>query len=240
MFAAAASVMTAAISPGWAANAARTASMSLYGSTITSAVVAAGDAGRVGQRERGDPGTGRGQQRVDMAVVAPGELDDLGPAGEPAGQPDRRHGGLGARGDQPHLLDRSRLWRRSPRPAATSPAPGVPNDSPRPTAAGTASSTAGCAWPRIIGPHEPTRSTYSLAVGIGDPGPVAGHHEPGGAADRAEGPDRRVHPARGDRAGPGRTAPRWPVPRRRPSTGVIGHRSPVLRPGQLPASSTAQ
>ncbi len=40
MFAAAASVITAAISPGWRANASRTAARSLYGSTITSAVVA--------------------------------------------------------------------------------------------------------------------------------------------------------------------------------------------------------
>ena len=36
---------------------------------------------------------------------------------------------------------------------------GAPNDSPRPAAARTASTTAGCAWPRIIGPQELIRST---------------------------------------------------------------------------------
>ncbi len=40
MLAGAASVITAAISPGWPANAARTASMSLYGNTNTSPAVA--------------------------------------------------------------------------------------------------------------------------------------------------------------------------------------------------------
>ena len=37
----------------------------------------AGDAGRVGQGERGDAGAGRGEQRVDVTVVAAGELHDL-------------------------------------------------------------------------------------------------------------------------------------------------------------------
>ena len=36
---------------------------------------------------------------------------------------------------------------------------GAPKDSPCPAAARTASTTAGCAWPRIIGPHEQIRST---------------------------------------------------------------------------------
>ncbi len=41
-----------------------------------------------------------------MAVVATGELHDHVAAGEAARQPDRRHGGLGARRDEPHPLDR--------------------------------------------------------------------------------------------------------------------------------------
>ena len=36
---------------------------------------------------------------------------------------------------------------------------GVPNEKPWPTASCTASTTAGWRWPRIIGPHEQTRST---------------------------------------------------------------------------------
>src|SRR3546814_17928725 len=39
-----------------------------------------------------------------MAVIAAFELDDLGAAGKPACQPDGRHGGLGARTDQPNFL----------------------------------------------------------------------------------------------------------------------------------------
>ena len=66
----------------------------------------AGHAGRVGQAERGHAGAGGGEQRVRVAVVAAGELDDFGAAGEAAGQPDRRHGRLGTGVDQAHLLDR--------------------------------------------------------------------------------------------------------------------------------------
>src|SRR5580698_6024721 len=46
--------------------------------------------------------------------------------------------------------------------AASSTSPGVaaPNDVPSESAADTASTTAGCACPRIIGPQEQMRSTY--------------------------------------------------------------------------------
>jgi len=43
--------------------------------------------------------------------------------------------------------------------SSTSRSVGAPKDSPSSAAARTASTTAGCAWPRIIGPHEHTRST---------------------------------------------------------------------------------
>jgi len=43
--------------------------------------------------------------------------------------------------------------------SSTSPCVGAPYDVPREAAARTASTTAGCAWPRIIGPHEQIRST---------------------------------------------------------------------------------
>ena len=45
--------------------------------------------------------------------------------------------------------------------SSTSPCPGVPKEVPRATAAWTASVTTGWACPRIIGPQEHTRSTYS-------------------------------------------------------------------------------
>jgi hypothetical protein len=43
--------------------------------------------------------------------------------------------------------------------SSTSASVGAPNDRPLPAAVRTASTTAGCAWPRIIGPHEQIRST---------------------------------------------------------------------------------
>ena len=45
--------------------------------------------------------------------------------------------------------------------SATSFSHGVPKEVPREAASCTASRTAGWAWPRIIGPQLPTRSTYS-------------------------------------------------------------------------------
>jgi hypothetical protein len=66
----------------------------------------AGHAGGVGQGERRHARTGRGEQGVDVAVVVTGELDHLRPAGEAARQPQGTHRRLGARIDQPHLLDR--------------------------------------------------------------------------------------------------------------------------------------
>jgi hypothetical protein len=40
--------------------------------------------------------------------------------------------------------------------SSTSAAVGAPNEVPRDAASVTASSTVGCAWPRISGPHEQT------------------------------------------------------------------------------------
>ena len=65
-----------------------------------------GDTGRRGQAESGHSRSRIGEQGVDVSVVAPGELHDLGPAGEPASQPHRAHGGLGAGVDQTHPLHR--------------------------------------------------------------------------------------------------------------------------------------
>src|SRR6202021_2216572 len=62
---------------------------------------------RGGRQARGrPPRAGVGQQRVDVTVVAAGELDDLGAAGESAGQSHRAHGGLGAGVDQPDQVNR--------------------------------------------------------------------------------------------------------------------------------------
>ena len=106
MLAGAASVMTAAMRSPCSANAASTASTSLYGTTTVSRGDRGGDAGGVGQAEGRDAGAGRGQQRVDVPVVAAGELHDQVAAGERARQAQRRHRRLGAGGDQADLLGR--------------------------------------------------------------------------------------------------------------------------------------
>ena len=46
------------------------------------------------------------QQRVGVAVVAAFELHDQAPASEAPRQADRRHGGFGARGHEPHEFER--------------------------------------------------------------------------------------------------------------------------------------
>ena len=165
---------------------------------------AGGHAGRAGDGPLdavgGQPGARLGEQGVDVAVVAAGELHDEVAAGEAAGQPDRGHGGLGARGDQAHLLDR-RTARRSPRRARPRARVGVPYDVPRATASATAAWTSGWAWPSSIGPHEQIRSTYSLPSTSLQPGARPGGHETGGPAHRVEGPDRGVHPTRRDPVG---------------------------------------
>ena len=69
-----------------------------------------------------------------------------------ASVPDDTMRAISAQGTSSHTL----LARR------TSASHGAPNDSPRSSWAQTASSTSGGRWPRIIGPHEPMKSTYSL------------------------------------------------------------------------------
>ncbi len=62
----------------------------------------------------------------------------------------------------------SRTWSTGPTrrmisaASSISPSVGVPNESPSSAAFCVAATTAGCACPRIIGPHELTRSTYRL------------------------------------------------------------------------------
>ena len=148
----------------------------------------------VRQPEGRHPGTGRGQQRVHMAVVAAGELDHLGAAGEPAGQPDRRHGRLGAGGHQPHLLDR------------LDPGHDLLGERDLALAGRTEGRTAGDGrlhgrdhlGVRVAEDHRPPRAhevDVLATVGIGEVRTGTGHHEPGRTAHGAEGAHRRVHAA---------------------------------------------
>ena len=87
--------------------------------------------------------------------------------------------------------------------SSTSPGPGVPNDKP---ATGRRLHGAHHRRVGVAQDHRPPRPDevdVLPTVGIGESGARGGHHEPWRSADRAEGPDRGVDPAGGDRAGPG-------------------------------------
>ena len=117
---------------------------------------ALGHAGRAGDAERRDAGAGRDEQRVGVAVVAAVELQDLAPAGEAARDAQRAHRGLGAGGDEAHLLDRGHVAHDPLGELHLAGAGRAVGGPARRRPSRTASTTAGCAWPRIIGPHEPT------------------------------------------------------------------------------------
>ena len=159
-----------------------------------------GYAGSAGHRERGQPGAGRGEQRVDVAVVAAGELHHHVAAGEAAGQPDRRHGRLGAGGHEPdplhrraghHLLGELDL--------------GLRRGAVR-RAAGHRGGHGGLhLGVGVAQQHRPPRADQVdvlVAVDVGQPGALRGPDEPGRAADGVERADRRVHPAGRDPPGP--------------------------------------
>ena len=70
------------------------------------------------------------RKAVDVAVIVAGHLDDLRSAGDPARQPHGRHGRLGARRDEPDLLDRRQPPRRRPRRSRSRARVGAPKLEP--------------------------------------------------------------------------------------------------------------
>ena len=64
--------------------------------------------------ELGNAGTGRGQEVIEVAVVAAVELDDRVPVGESAGQADGAHRRLGPGVDETDQLDGRHLRRNVP------------------------------------------------------------------------------------------------------------------------------
>ncbi len=97
------------------------------------------------------------EERVRVAVVTAGELQDAVASGEPASKPDGAHRGLRPGGDQPHELDGGNrvhdllgeldfsLRRGAERRAFAA-------------AAWTAATTSGSAWPKTSGPQDMTQS----------------------------------------------------------------------------------
>ena len=84
----------------------RASGTTLYGATTVSATAASVTPAEPGRPERGQPAARLGEEQVAVAVVVAGELHDRVAAGGAAGQAHGRHGGLGARRHQAHLLDR--------------------------------------------------------------------------------------------------------------------------------------
>ena len=178
-----------------------------------SAAAPRGDARGVGQPEGGDAGAGRGEQRVDVAVVVAGELHDQRPAGGAAGQPDGRQHRLGAGVDQPHPLDRGDPVADLLGQVELALGGGAEGE-PAPRGGGDGLDDGGVG---VAQDHRPPRADQvdvAPSVGVGDPRAGALDHEPRGAADGAERAHRAVHPARGDRLAAGEEVGRRPGPRR--------------------------
>lgn len=193
----------------------------------------AGDAGGVGKGEGRDPGPGGGEQRVDVPVVAPGELDHLGPLGEPAGEPDGGHGGLGATGNEPHLLQR------------LDPVDHLLGERDLALTGRTERGTAGhgvldggdhvrVGVPEDHGTPGADEVDVLTSVGVGQVRAAAGHHEPGRSAHGAEGTDRGVHAAGRDG---GRTVEQGLRGRCFVRVGRFAHGLRLLRPSRAPIAS---
>ena len=149
----------------------------------------------VRQPEGRDAGAGRREQRVDVAVVAAGELHDDRPPGEPAGQPDRGHRRLRAAVDEAHLLGRGArddllcerdlvLGRRAERePAGRGRLDRLDHRRVR--------------VPEDHRPPRPDEVDVPAAVDVGEPRPRGARHEPRRAARRRGTPAPASSPRRG-------------------------------------------
>src|ERR1019366_8441067 len=90
----------------WRSVAATSAWASFQGTITVAAATAAGTPGLAGMPLRRPPRAGLRQQPVDVTVVGAGELEHRLAAGDRAGQADRAHRGLGARGGHAQHFDR--------------------------------------------------------------------------------------------------------------------------------------
>lgn len=152
------------------------------------------DPGGVRKTEGRDPGPGGGEQRVHVPVVAAGELHDLRTAGEPARQPDRGHGRLGAGRHQPYLLH------------GLDPGHDLLGERDLALTGRTERGAAGdslldCGDDLGVGmaeDHRPPRAhevDILTAVGVGEVRTGTGHHEAGRTTHGPEGTYGRVHAA---------------------------------------------
>ena len=149
---------------------------------------------RGGGRAEGGQATARlHKQSIDVAVVAPIELDDFVSARDAACQANGGHGRFRAGRHKANAVGVPVVGQNQ-FSSSFSRRVGVPKEVPLANVAVTRSTTAGCAWPKMSGPHEQQKSMNSLpsASQMWAPCPCprtkAFRH-------RFEGPHRRVHAA---------------------------------------------
>ena len=149
----------------------------------------------------GHAAAARRQQRIRVAVVAARELDDLVAPGGAACQAHRRHGGLGAAGDQPqhlqaghpgtHLAGQAHLALGGG--AVAGAVGGGRGHRPDDRGRGVAQDAGAVALDVV---------DVAVALHVPDVSALRPCHEVGRPADRPERPHRRVHPAGEHLAGP--------------------------------------
>ena len=162
---------------------------------------ALGHARGAGDAEGRDAGPGGDQQRVGVAVVAAVELEDLAPAGEAARDAQRAHGGLGARRDEAHLLDRRHVAHDALGQLHLEGA----GRAERGPASGRAADRLQHRGVRVSQDHRPPRADVvdeRAAVLVPEPGPFRPGHEEGRSAHGLERPHRARHAPGDDRLRP--------------------------------------
>ena len=107
-----------------------------------------------------------------MAVVATVKLDNLVPPCDPAGQSNGRHGRFRARRHKRDAVGVPVVGQNQ-LPSSFSNRVGVPKDVPLAMVAVTFSTTAGCAWPKINGPHEQQKIDELVAVCVPNVGTLS-------------------------------------------------------------------
>ena len=154
----------------------------------------AGTPGRLGEPQRDDAGAGLREQRVDVPVVAAGELDDHVAAGEPAAS--RSADIVASVPDDTSRTCSTGVRATISSASSTSGGLGVPNDVPARRGLLHSRHHLGV---RVAEQHRAPRADQvdvSLAVGVGEPRALGTHHESRRAADRPERAHRLVDPAR--------------------------------------------
>ena len=163
---------------------------------------AGGDAGGIGNAEGGGRRPGGDEQRIDVAMVIPSELDDAVAAGESACEAHGAHRRLGAGAHHPHLLDRRHRrddqLRQVALPLGRRAVAGAPGEGPldrRDDAGMTVAEDHRAPGADVVEILQP--------VDVGEPLAFGALEEDRLATDSAEGPGRGIDPAGNEGPCPG-------------------------------------